>query len=130
MKDELLPATGHIADGGQIVKEPTYTTTGEKAYYCTKCGAVVRTETIEKKSIPELKSLEVSKVITSAIKLSIGKVDGELIVLREAYALCEVLILLGGEDSVDIHTGAHIDSIVFFIISTAKAHITVAKCEK
>ena len=76
MKDELLPATGHIADGGQIVKEPTYTTTGEKAYYCTKCGAVVRTETIEKKSIPELKSLEVSKVITSAIKLSIGKVDG------------------------------------------------------
>ena len=43
-----IPALGHIEGEGVVTKEPTTAEEGVMTYYCTRCGAVLRTEAIAK----------------------------------------------------------------------------------
>lgn len=43
---EVISATGHTENSGEITKPPTCTETGMMTYKCTKCSEIVRTESI------------------------------------------------------------------------------------
>ena len=43
-----IPALGHVEGEGVVTKEPTTAEEGVMTYYCTRCGAMVRTEAIAK----------------------------------------------------------------------------------
>ena len=50
---DIVPASieiscNHVSDNGQITKEATCQNAGEKVFKCTKCGEVIKTETIAK----------------------------------------------------------------------------------
>jgi len=44
--DEKLDYEAHTEDSGTVTTEPTETTEGERTFKCTRCGYVLRTETI------------------------------------------------------------------------------------
>ena len=46
--DEKVKYAKHTEDEGEITKQPTETTEGEKVYKCAVCGYVIRTETLAK----------------------------------------------------------------------------------
>lgn len=47
---EPIAALGHVDDGGVVTREPTVDAEGELTHRCTRCGAVLSTEPIPRKS--------------------------------------------------------------------------------